>query len=317
MKKGFLFLFTLIVLTFTLAFSAQAIPLAELGRQADQQQAPLVPALDHGTATLNAPLQAMRGRIGPEGLNVESTSATKGGGVFRLVPTRLDAGGVAAMIPSGTVSTHDRKVILDRGPVREIFTASTDGLRQDFIVHSRPAGTGDLILTLDLSGAAARQSGEAVTLTLPGRRELLYHGLKVTDANGKELVATLTSRDAHTLAITVRDTGAGYPITIDPTISDADWQAWNPGLPGSNALINALAVSSDGTHLYAGGGFTTIGTVAANYIAQWDGSSWSPLGSGVGGYVYALTVSGSTLYVGGAFTTAGNRGGRSSHVHLH
>ena len=60
MKKGFLFLFTLIVLTFTLAFSAQAIPLAELGRQADQQQAPLVPALDHGTATLNAG-SALRG----------------------------------------------------------------------------------------------------------------------------------------------------------------------------------------------------------------------------------------------------------------
>ena len=40
-------------------------------------------------------------------------------------------------------------------------------------------------------------------------------------------------------------------------------------------------------------------------IAQWDGSNWSALGSGMNNYVYALAVSGSTLYAGGGFTTAG------------
>ena len=39
-----------------------------------------------------------------------------------------------------------------------------------------------------------------------------------------------------------------------------------------------LAVSED--TLYAGGQFTTAGGVSANYIAQWNGSSWSALGSG-------------------------------------
>ena len=37
--------------------------------------------------------------------------------------------------------------------------------------------------------------------------------------------------------------------------------------------------------LIAGGYFTTAGGVAANRIASWDGSSWSPLGSGMNGYV--------------------------------
>ena len=43
--------------------------------------------------------------------------------------------------------------------------------------------------------------------------------------------------------------------------------------------VYALAVS--GSTLYAGGDFTTAGGSAANYIAQWNGSSWSALGSGI------------------------------------
>ena len=45
----------------------------------------------------------------------------------------------------------------------------------------------------------------------------------------------------------------------------------------------------------------------ANNIAQWNGSSWSPLGSGIEtvNCLSALAVSGSTLYAGGYFTKAG------------
>ena len=64
-----------------------------------------------------------------------------------------------------------------------------------------------------------------------------------------------------------------------------------------------------GPALYAGGEFTSAGGVAANYIAKWNGSSWSALGSGMNGIVYALTVfddgSGPALYAGGVFTIAG------------
>jgi hypothetical protein len=45
----------------------------------------------------------------------------------------------------------------------------------------------------------------------------------------------------------------------------------------------------------------------ANYIAKWDGGSWSGLASRLDAGVAALAISGSNLYVGGGFTTAGGK----------
>ena len=58
--------------------------------------------------------------------------------------------------------------------------------------------------------------------------------------------------------------------------------------------------------LYAGGYFTMAGGVSANYIAKWDGAVWSPLGSGMNGFVSTLALDGAgNLYAGGGFTTVG------------
>src|SRR5207247_3644318 len=97
---------------------------------------------------------------------------------------------------------------------------------------------------------------------------------------------------------------------IDPTFSDANWISMG-GIPGANDRVNAAVVDSSG-NLYIGGNFTIVGDVLANYIAKWDGSRWSALGSGMDCLVLALAVSGSELYGGGAFTTAG--GSAANHI---
>jgi PKD repeat protein len=79
-----------------------------------------------------------------------------------------------------------------------------------------------------------------------------------------------------------------------------------------NHYVRALAVDGSG-NVYAGGYFTTAGGVGANYVAKWNGSSWSALGSGMNSSVSALAVDGSgNVYAGGQLTTAG--GGTANRV---
>jgi len=78
-----------------------------------------------------------------------------------------------------------------------------------------------------------------------------------------------------------------------------------------NERVYALALGPDGS-LYAGGYFDTIGGVAANNIARWDGAQWHPLGAGLSDpnssdvAVYNIAVNQqNTVYVTGKFQMAG------------
>jgi len=125
----------------------------------------------------------------------------------------------------------------------------------------------------------------------------------------------------YALTVSGNDLYAGGQFTSAGGIAANNIAKWNgtnwsalgsgigPWLDGGFATVSALAVL--GSNLYAGGIFTAAGGNPANYIAKWDGNSWSALGSGMGGsgstlgYVTALAVLGSDLYAGGYFTTAG------------
>ena len=87
----------------------------------------------------------------------------------------------------------------------------------------------------------------------------------------------------------------------------SDWSALDQTHgDGINGPVYTLAFDELSETLYAGGVFSYSGDVLVNNIAAWDGSSWSALGDGIDGYVYALTVDNSgNLIVGGSFDTAG------------
>jgi hypothetical protein len=88
------------------------------------------------------------------------------------------------------------------------------------------------------------------------------------------------------------------------------WSALGTGLTGAaSALCRAIANDSL-DNVYAGGEFTLAGGVSANYIAKWNGSAWSALGTGLtGGSVTMCSEiaidSLDNVYAGGEFTSAG------------
>ncbi len=84
-----------------------------------------------------------------------------------------------------------------------------------------------------------------------------------------------------------------------------NWYALN------NAVIDTASpivfdVATDSQYAYYGGWFTNMDNVAGvKYLARWDGTNWSGLGSGVNSIVNGLKIVGSDLYVGGYFPSAG------------
>ncbi len=92
------------------------------------------------------------------------------------------------------------------------------------------------------------------------------------------------------------------------------WSALGAGTAGNGGFVWSIAEFKQdptGARLYIGGDFTSAGGVTLNYIARWNGTTWSALGATVGtsGGVFALQPfndgSGPALFVGGAFPTAG------------
>ena len=98
---------------------------------------------------------------------------------------------------------------------------------------------------------------------------------------------------------------------------ELDWVG-GLGLPGVGGNVYALTTYDDGTGagLYAAGEFAKAAGVTVNYVAKWDGLSWSPLGAGLNDSVSALVVyddgSGAALYAAGTFTTAD--GASANHI---
>lgn len=89
------------------------------------------------------------------------------------------------------------------------------------------------------------------------------------------------------------------------------WAAVGKGFysDAGDAVVNTL-LAQDGM-LYIGGRFSGVSTTIASNVARYDGTSFSRLGGGVAGTVYALAISGARLYVGGDFQTAGSKPARN------
>jgi hypothetical protein len=90
------------------------------------------------------------------------------------------------------------------------------------------------------------------------------------------------------------------------------WAPLGAGVGGGGGFPTVHAILPRGADIYAGGDFTTAGGAPANRIARWNGSVWSPLGSGLVGTQsfgaalgLAVQSDGALVAVGGFMTAGG------------
>jgi hypothetical protein len=102
-------------------------------------------------------------------------------------------------------------------------------------------------------------------------------------------------------------TAGGYAANKIAVWNGIYWSALGGGLSGGSGGDGVRAIAVSGTDVYVGGCFTQAGVTPVSFIARWDWntSTWSDVGGGVNGYVYEIAVSGTDVYVGGSFTHAG------------
>ena len=139
----------------------------------------------------------------------------------------LGYGTAQTPVPAGTLLTMGQRVELARTApaVTEWFVNNPAGLEHGFTLPERPATypRGEpLSLVIAVTGGLTPQAdatGQSLALRdATGRTVLTYAKLKVWDATGMELPATMLVADGQ-VSLTVLDNTARYPLTIDPTFS--------------------------------------------------------------------------------------------------
>lgn len=176
------------------------------------------------------------------------------------------------------------------------------------------------------SSLAAGLSGQVSALTVYEDRLIAGGSFRLADGapgdriaawDGHSWSALGTGMNAEVSALTVyhgqliaggRFTRASATQTSYVAAWDGDaWSSLGAGsvgeLAGTDSWVNALTVFDD--RLIAGGLFRRAGASAAERVASWDGTSWSPLGTGMDKSISALVVHGDALIAGGAFDVAG------------
>ncbi len=170
-----------------------------------------------------------------------------------------------------------------------VTTAPTlSGSVHDLVGFDDGGGT-DLYATGDFSGLSG-SSGVGIAKREGQIWTGLGSGLAGGVGRGNKL-ATFEELGSRKLFV------GGYFASVNgiaaSSIARWDGTSFTPvggGLGPSTADVRAFEVFDDGTGpaLYAGGTFTTAGSVSASRVARWDGVTWSPLAAGSANIVQTL-----------------------------
>lgn len=189
------------------------------------------------------------------------------------------------------------------------------GMRQNFIVNTRPSGSGDLRVELQIESQLKPilKGSSAIVLAEqnPGNgtwdNKLWYKDLQVWDANGAPLEAHM-ELNGNLLALVVEDDAAAYPVTIDPLNANANWiyDSNNPQSWFGYGLSSAGSVNRDQ--------FSDVIIAAYNWSGTFNnqGRVFLFLGSATGldaAPVWEFSPNQNDAFAGRSVSTAGNVNG--------
>ncbi len=147
---------------------------------------------------------------------------------FSMTLTAWGRGGSGTRVADARPEFDRNWAFLHRADFLEWYSNTKEGLEQGFTFLQRPAGEGAVELRVHIDGASAHTESDASALSIRTRygREMDYGRLFAIDSVGASLPIELALDGSSTIRIRVDDTGAKYPIFVDPTLGGT------PGLQG-------------------------------------------------------------------------------------
>lgn len=171
------------------------------------------------------------------------------------------------------------RVEYQRGPLTEWYVHGPAGLEQGFTIDRPPGKRNGQPLTLQLAisgNLMVKPQPDGIGLQLSdrsGQTRWLYAGLRAHDVAGRDLPAWLELHDQR-LSLYVNDTGAVYPLVVDPIVQLAELTAAN----GTADAFWGYSVAMTGNMVVVGSPNATVGSnldQGAVYVFVKPASGWT------------------------------------------
>jgi len=210
---------------------------------------------------LQAPNRAhnLRTYFGPRGIRLHDRTAAGSPELVKLSLIGTGRGAALAPVAAGTVTHSGTRVEIRRPGIVEWYENTAQGLEQGFTLADRAKGEGPLVLELAVEHARVRLIGTSIELATDSGRRLHYGKLIAEDATGRILVSHIEALAPNRLRLVIDDSGASYPLVIDPLITGVPDTILESNQLGSSGIKpSAFGVSVSGAGDVNGDGFGDV-----------------------------------------------------------
>ncbi|MDD5189235.1 MAG: hypothetical protein PHF57_13605, partial [Methanoregula sp.] len=185
---------------------------------------------------------------------------SEGENAFGLTLLGIGRGMAISPAGSGIIRADGRQLNITRREFTEWYRNNDEGVEQGITILNRPVGNGLLHVGFGFTGNNTVSVENATTVTLSdatGAPLFTYTGLHAFSSDGRALSASLAT-EGTTLSWVVDDTGAVYPVTIDPVvISASKATARFLGGNATDCFGISVALSSDGSRALIGASYNS------------------------------------------------------------